>query len=113
MHPRFTKYLLICITTLATLIISSSIFIENVNANINSERWIPFEGQPVFEQLKDKMDEWNDAPLKEARGNSPKETLLNFYIIMYNIDQNIQELNSLDRFSVSDRAAFSRQLANT
>ena len=113
MHPRFTKYLLICITTLGTLIISSSIFIENVNANINSERWIPFEGQPVFEQLKDKMDEWNDAPLKEARGNSPKETLLNFYIIMYNIEQNIQELSSLDRFSASDRGAFSRQLANT
>lgn len=113
MRNRFIKYALISIATLASLTIYSCVFIANVNANINSDRWIPFEGQPAYEQLKSKLDEWEDAPLKEARGNSPRETLLNFYIIMYNIDQSIQELNSLDRFSVSDRAAFSRKLSNT
>ena len=48
---------------------------------------IPIQEQPFYEDLLIKAEQWSYAPLGQIRGNSPKQTLLNFYAAMANVGE--------------------------
>ena len=43
---------------------------------------IPLEQQPFFEELEKRRQIWADNPIGEVIGNTPQDTLLNFYAVM-------------------------------
>jgi hypothetical protein len=53
-------------------------------------RVIPIGEQPFYPELEEIADHWRHAPLGQVVGDSPRETLLNFYAVMAQVDQEIQ-----------------------
>lgn len=48
---------------------------------------IPITQQPFYPQLQSISERWKDAPLSRVVGESPRETLLNFYAVMARVHQ--------------------------
>ena len=46
---------------------------------------IPIEEQPFYEELVSRADLWLHTPLGQVVGNSPRDTLLNFYAVMADV----------------------------
>ena len=53
-------------------------------------RFIPIGEQPFYPELEEIADHWRHAPLGQVVGDSPRETLLNFYAVMALVDEEIQ-----------------------
>ena len=63
------------------------------------EKPIPIQEQPFYPDLLIKAEQWSYAPLGQIRGDSPRETLLNFYAAMANVGKtthNIAESSQSD-----------------
>ena len=63
------------------------------------EKAIPIQEQPFYPDLLIKAEQWSYAPLGQIRGDSPRETLLNFYAAMANVGKtahNIAESSPSD-----------------
>ncbi|MFM7312179.1 MAG: mechanosensitive ion channel family protein, partial [Cyanobium sp.] len=55
---------------------------------------LPIESQPFYPQLLRTAARWGDAPLGEVVGDSPRDTLLNFYAVMARVHATIQEVRA-------------------
>ena len=54
---------------------------------LSLKRAVPIQEQPFYNDLLIKAEKWSYAPLGQVRGDSPKETLLNFYAAMANVGE--------------------------
>ena len=57
-------------------------------------RVIPISRQPFYPELLDTATRWADAPLGEVVGDSPRETLLNFYAVMTRVERELSAATS-------------------
>ena len=55
-----------------------------------SLRTIPISEQPFYPELLATAQRWSDAPLDQVVGDSPLETLLNFYAVMAKVSQEVE-----------------------
>ena len=53
---------------------------------------VPFNQQPFHAALLRTAERWQDAPLGQVVGESPRDTLLNFYAVMARVAQEIQAI---------------------
>ena len=51
---------------------------------------IPLSRQPFYGELLQTAERWNDAPLGQVVGESPRQTLLNFYVVMARVNHEIE-----------------------
>lgn len=56
---------------------------------------IPLESQPFEPQLQETAARWRDAPLGEVVEASPRDTLLNFYVLMAAVGREIRAIDAL------------------
>jgi len=61
-------------------------------ASAASIRVIPIVDQPFYPELVATAARWADAPLDQVVGESPRETLLNFYAVMARVYHDIELL---------------------
>lgn len=57
----------------------------------SSMRTIPINEQPFYPELLATAERWKDAPLDQVVGESPRETLLNFYAVMARVHQELTD----------------------
>ncbi len=57
---------------------------------VNAVAFIPMSEQPFYPQLEVTAKRWTDAPLGQVVGESPRETLLNFYAVMALVNHEVQ-----------------------
>ncbi|QNJ05660.1 small-conductance mechanosensitive ion channel/ MscS family [Synechococcus sp. MEDNS5] len=58
---------------------------------------IPLEDQPFYPELVQRADLWRHTPLGQVVGNSPQETLLNFYAVMADVGLLIEDVETSHR----------------
>ncbi len=58
---------------------------------------IPLEDQPFYPDLVQRAELWRHTPLGQVVGNSPKETLLNFYAVMADVGLLIESVETSHR----------------
>ncbi len=56
--------------------------------------YVPLESQPFYVQLLELQQQWTDAPLNQVVGDSPRATLLNFYVVMTQVSRDIERLEA-------------------
>lgn len=56
--------------------------------------YVPLESQPFHGQLLDLKQQWTDAPLNQVVGDSPRATLLNFYVVMAQVNRDIARIEA-------------------
>ncbi len=56
--------------------------------------FVPLESQPFHGQLLELKQQWTDAPLNQVVGDSPRATLLNFYVVMAQVSRDIARIES-------------------
>lgn len=56
--------------------------------------YVPLESQPFHGQLLDLKQQWTDAPLNQVVGDSPRATLLNFYVVMAQVSRDIARIEA-------------------
>jgi MscS family membrane protein len=59
----------------------------------SSEAVIPITAQPFYAELLDTQLRWRDSQLGHVVGESPRETLLNFYAVMTEVQRQISKLS--------------------
>ena len=64
---------------------------------------IPLEDQPFYPDLVKRADLWRHTPLGQVVGDSPRETLLNFYAVMADVGQLIEDVEASH---LNDRGLF-------
>ena len=57
-----------------------------------SAQRVPLQQQPFYPELLAKRQHWLNAPIGRVVGDSPRETLLNFYAVTANASALINEL---------------------
>jgi len=53
---------------------------------------LPIQQQPFYGALLQSAERWQNAPLGQVVGESPRDTLLNFYAVMARVDGEVQAL---------------------
>ena len=61
-------------------------------ANLEHRNYIPLREQPFYEELERRYRIWTDNAIGEVVGNSPQETLLNFYAVMAIVGNKADEI---------------------
>ncbi|MCT0206758.1 mechanosensitive ion channel family protein [Synechococcus sp. CS-1332] len=56
--------------------------------------YVSLESQPFHGQLLDLKQQWTDAPLNQVVGDSPRATLLNFYVVMAQVSRDIARIEA-------------------
>ncbi len=56
--------------------------------------YVPLESQPFHGRLLDLKQQWTDAPLNQVVGDSPRATLLNFYVVMAQVNRDIARIEA-------------------
>lgn len=64
---------------------------------------IPLEDQPFYTDLERRADLWRHTPLGQVVGDSPQATLLNFYAVMADVGQLIEDVEASH---LNDRGLF-------
>lgn len=59
------------------------------------EAFVPLESQPFHGQLLDLKQQWTDAPLNQVVGDSPRATVLNFYVVMAQVSRDISRIEAM------------------
>jgi MscS family membrane protein len=62
--------------------------------SISRATYVPLESQPFHGQLLDLQQQWIDAPLNQVVGDSPRATLLNFYVVMAQVSRDIARIEA-------------------
>ena len=89
MLKRIRNFIVICLIACITLA-SLNVFTPtlwagergNHGLSPNIKPAIPLEEQPFYEELQKRHARWSDNPIGEVVGNTPQDTLLNFYSAM-------------------------------
>jgi len=55
---------------------------------------VPLASQPFHGQLLELKQQWTDAPLNQVVGDSPRATLLNFYVVMAQVSRDIARIEA-------------------
>ncbi len=55
---------------------------------------VPLESQPFHAELLELQQLWSDAPLNQVVGDSPRATLLNFYVVMAKVRRDIARIEA-------------------
>ena len=63
-----------------------------IAAPLATTRLIPISEQPFYPELLETAARWADAPLGQVVGESPRDTLLNFYAVMARVYRDIELL---------------------
>ncbi|MEC8442267.1 MAG: mechanosensitive ion channel domain-containing protein [Cyanobacteriota bacterium] len=86
---RFQPFLAVCLITCISISALGGIdppvrAITNPSqaSMLQHKAEIPLEQQPFFEELEKRRQIWIDNPIGEVIGNTPQDTLLNFYAVM-------------------------------
>ena len=58
---------------------------------------IPLEQQPFYPELERRADLWRHTPLGQVVGESPRDTLLNFYAVMADVGSLIEDVETSHR----------------
>ena len=61
---------------------------------LGQNTYVPLESQPFHGQLMELKQEWSDAPLNQVVGDSPRATLLNFYVVMAKVSRETARLEA-------------------
>ncbi|AII49183.1 hypothetical protein KR52_08510 [Synechococcus sp. KORDI-52] len=69
----------------------------------SSQPVIPLEQQPFHAELERRADLWRHTPLGRVVGDSPQDTLLNFYAVMADVGQLIEDVEASH---LNDRGLF-------
>ena len=69
----------------------------------SAEPLIPLEQQPFHTELERRADLWRHTPLGQVVGDSPQDTLLNFYAVMADVGQLIEDVEASH---LNDRGLF-------
>jgi MscS family membrane protein len=56
--------------------------------------YVPLESQPFHGQLLELQQQWTDAPLNQVVGDTPRSTLLNFYVVMAQVNRDIARIEA-------------------
>ena len=78
-------------------------------ASARSASLIPIQQQPFYGELERTAGDWSDVVLDQVVGNSPRETLLNFYAVMAEVGQRAERLAQPRSGQEGSRAAKERQ----
>ena len=60
----------------------------------SAEPLIPLEQQPFHAELERRADLWRHTPLGQVVGDSPRDTLLNFYAVMADVGKLIEDVEA-------------------
>ena len=69
----------------------------------SAEPLLPLEQQPFHAELERRADLWRHTPLGQVVGDSPRDTLLNFYAVMADVGQLIEDVEASH---LNDRGLF-------
>ena len=69
----------------------------------SAEPLIPLEQQPFHAELERRADLWRHTPLGQVVGDSPRDTLLNFYAVMADVGKLIEDVEASH---LNDRGLF-------
>ena len=64
---------------------------------------IPLQDQPFYAELERRADLWRHTPLGQVVGESPRDTLLNFYAVMADVGELIEDVEASH---LNDRGLF-------
>ncbi|KEF41924.1 MAG: hypothetical protein ER33_08660 [Cyanobium sp. CACIAM 14] len=56
--------------------------------------YVPLVQQPFHSQLLELQQQWTDAPLDQVVGDSPRATLLNFYVVMAQVSRDLDRIEA-------------------
>jgi MscS family membrane protein len=85
--------LALCISIAPWAGIAASNSLSNpIGAVGTSLRPIPISEQPFYPELLATAQRWSDAPLDQVVGDSPQETLLNFYAVMAKVNHEVEAI---------------------
>lgn len=97
--PRLIRLLLAFLTAcllplmgLSTAALSAAQVPPPSSTGLNT--YVPLESQPFHGQLLDLKQQWTDAPLNQVVGDSPRATLLNFYVVMAQVNRDIARIEA-------------------
>jgi MscS family membrane protein len=97
--PRLIRLLLAFLTAcllplmgLSTAALSAAQVPSPPSTGLNT--YVPLESQPFHGQLLDLKQQWTDAPLNQVVGDSPRATLLNFYVVMAQVSRDIARIEA-------------------
>lgn len=97
--PRLIRLLLAFLTAcllplmgLSTAALSAAQVPPPSSTGLNT--YVPLESQPFHGQLLDLKRQWTDAPLNQVVGDSPRATLLNFYVVMAQVSRDIARIEA-------------------
>ncbi len=97
--PRLIRLLLAFLTAclLPLMGLSTAAFSAGQGAAAPAQlraTYVPLESQPFHGQLLELKQQWTDAPLNQVVGDSPRATLLNFYVVMAQVSQDIARIEA-------------------
>ncbi len=97
--PRLIRLLLAFLTAcllplmgLSTAALSAAQVPPPSTTGLNT--YVPLESQPFHGQLLELKQQWTDAPLNQVVGDSPRATLLNFYVVMAQVSRDIARIEA-------------------
>ncbi|MDM7953471.1 MAG: mechanosensitive ion channel [Cyanobium sp. CZS 25K] len=67
---------------------------EPAPVSVRAAAYVPLERQPFHPQLLDVQQQWTDAPLNQVVGDSPRATLLNFYVVMAQVSRDLARIDA-------------------
>ena len=67
---------------------------ETAPTAMGRNTYVPLESQPFHGQLLELKQQWTDAPLNQVVGDSPRATLLNFYVVMAQVSRDIARIEA-------------------
>ena len=62
---------------------------------LRSREPIPLQRQPFYPQLLETTERWRGAPLNEVTADNPRDTLLNFYVVMGQVADEVEAITQL------------------
>ena len=102
-HSHWRRWQTAIATGLLTLVLCLSVApwagiagdnsLSNPSGDASSSlRTIPISEQPFYPELLATAQRWSDAPLDQVVGDSPQETLLNFYAVMARVNHELEAI---------------------
>ena len=94
-RPQWLVTLIVAIALALQILVSAQVAPLPTTPAIASARsasLIPIQQQPLYGELERTAGDWSDVVLDQVVGNSPRDTLLNFYAVMAEVGQRAERL---------------------
>ncbi len=111
-RPRWLVTLIVAIALALQILVSAQaapLPTTPAIASARSASLIPIQQQPFYGELERTAGDWSDVVLDQVVGNSPRETLLNFYAVMAEVGQRAERLAQPRSGQEGSRAAKERR----